>query len=173
MLTTEQKIKAAPSSSREMLNLIGEKFGSIPNMYTKAAVSSAVLSGYLAMAESLEEGVLPPEYREAIAIYCATLNVCDYCQRAHRFIASKQLQLTKETLDRFHSGDVEDPLLKAILDLVKTILDTGDVLIAKANIEKQGGSEELICEVVANVSINVFTNNLNKIFETEIDFPKV
>ena len=40
-------------------------------------------------------------------------------------------------------------------------------------VRRDGLDDGLIVEIIANVALNVLTNYLNKIAETEIDFPVV
>ena len=42
-----------------------------------------------------------------------------------------------------------------------------------AVVRRDGLDDGLIVEIIANVALNVLTNYLNKIAETEIDFPVV
>ena len=72
-------------------------------------------------------------------------------------------------------GDAADPRARAALHFAGAVVashggvDDADVERVRA----AGFDDGEIAELVAHVALNVFTNYLNRVAETEIDFPKV
>ncbi len=110
--------------------------------------------------------------REAIALAVAGKNGCDYCASAHSTIASG-LKIDAETITQLLSGRAQDARLQAILTLAVAIVDErGHLAESDLDAARAAGlSDADIVETVGNVVVNIFTNYLNNVAETDIDFP--
>ena len=170
-LTQISDADAAPEAATLFAAIRG-KIGMIPNLYRVAANQPAVLAGLLGLTETLAGGSFDARTREAIALAVAGANDCDYCASAHAAI-SGGLKVAPETIDAHLAGRSDDPRLAAILsfatDVVAARGKVSDAAIAEAR--AAGLSEADIVEVVANVVANIFTNYLNHVADTDIDFP--
>lgn len=144
----------------------------VPNLYRVAGNQPAALAGLLGLNEALAGGGFDARTREAIALTVAGANVCDYCASAHAAISSG-LKVSPATIDAHLDGRSDDPRTAAILGLAAEIVSTRGMVsdgdIAKAR--SAGLTEADIVETVANVVANIFTNYLNHVAETDIDFP--
>jgi uncharacterized peroxidase-related enzyme len=151
---------------------IAAKLGKVPNLYRIAANQPAVLSALLRATDALAHGTFNARTREAIALAVAGANGCDYCAAAHSAIAAG-LKLDEDTIAEHLAGRATDPRTQAILQLALAVLETrGRVTqpdLAAARAAGLGDAE--IVETVGNVVVNVFTNYLNNVAETDIDFP--
>lgn len=162
----------AVSETATLFEAIRRKIGMVPNLYRVAGNQPAALAGLLGLNEALAGGNFDSRTREAIALAVAGANACDYCASAHAAIATG-LKVPPEAIDDHLRGRSEDPRTAAILALAREIVERrgmisdGDIADARA----AGLSEADIVETVANVVANIFTNYLNHVADTDIDFP--
>lgn len=165
--------KAAPAA-KKILDGIKEKLGTVPNVFKTFAHSPAVLEAYMGFSGALNNAKLCPKIREQIALAVAGKNSCDYCASAHS-VLGKKAGLEDAEIKHNLDGKATDEKSQAILKFVSEVLDK-NARIADADVEclrKAGFSEQEIVEVVATISLNMFTNYFNHIADTEIDFPVV
>jgi uncharacterized peroxidase-related enzyme len=162
----------AGAQAASLFTAIRGKVGMVPNLYRVAANQPAVLAGMLGLNETLAGGNFDTRTREAIALAVAGANECDYCASAHAAI-SAGLKVAPEAVEAHLAGRSDDPRTGAILKLAKAIVaarglvSDGDLAAART----AGLTEADIVETVANVVANIFTNYLNHVAGTDIDFP--
>jgi len=111
--------------------------------------------------------------RERIAIAIAETNGCDYCLSAHTYLGLNLAKITPEDAALARKGSSTDPKAAAAIRFAVQVARTrGGVSDADIAAVKQAGfSEAQIVEIVALVVENVFTNYLNRVAQTDIDFP--
>jgi uncharacterized peroxidase-related enzyme len=167
-------IENAQSPVKETLAAVKAKVGSLPNVFAVMANAPAALNGYLALSEALGKGKLPTNYREMIGIAIASKNASAYCLAAHSLFGKKADMQTND-LTLAQSGKSSDPKAQAVLDLALELNRTHGkgAAAAAAKARTAGLTEEEILEVAANVAVNIMTNSINGLAETEVDFPKV
>lgn len=174
-----QRIRAIdPNQSsadlKATLGAVKAKLGSIPNIFSTMAVAPSVLNGYLGFSEASAKGQLPAKVREQIALVAAGSNGCDYCASAHQALG-KMAGLTAEDIAAALEGRASDAKVTAALTFAKAVLaERGHVSDAALQAVRAAGySDGEILEIVANVVLNVFTNYVNNVAGTEIDFARV
>jgi uncharacterized peroxidase-related enzyme len=174
-----QRIKAldpasAPAASKAMLDAVQKKIGMVPNLFKTMAHSPAVLQFYLQQTEALANGSLPVPLREQIALVTAGANGCDYCASAHTLMGKGAGLAAGELADNLR-GRSADAKTQSALDLAKAIVNNrGRVTDEQIKAVRDAGyGEAEVVEIVAHVSMNVFTNYFNHIAGTVIDFPLV
>jgi uncharacterized peroxidase-related enzyme len=149
-------------------------FGGLPNLVTTAAHSPAAVGAMVALFGNLGKSSLGPRIGEQIALAVAQSNGCGYCLSAHTAVGAK-LGLTPAALAAARKAEAEVPKTAALLRLAVEINRSrghiDDATLAAAREAGLGDAE--IVEVVAHVALNVFTNYLNTVAETAIDFPEV
>ncbi len=149
-------------------------FGSIPNMFATAAQSPAVIEAMLGFFGALGKASLGAKVGEQIAIAVAQANGCGYCLSAHTAIG-KMHGVAAADLEGARRAQASDRKVAALLTLATAINQSrghvDDATLAAAR--SAGVTDAEIVEVVAHVALNVFTNTLNNVSETEIDFPRV
>ena len=170
-ITQVSDAEASPEAAA-LFTAIKGKVGMVPNLYRVAANQPAVLGGILGLNEALSGGGFDARTREAIALSVAGANGCDYCASAHAAI-SAGMKVTPGEIDAHLAGRSDDPRTAAILRLARSVLETrGFVADADLGAARAAGlSEADIVETVANVVANIFTNYLNHVAATDIDFP--
>lgn len=167
--------ETATGPAADLLAGVQKALGVTPSMTKAMANSPAVLKAYLDFSGALGTGVLPARVREQLALLVAEENGCDYCLSAHTYIATTIAKLDAGEADRARTGLAADAKAQAALALAAEILRTrGGVEDADLKAAREAGlTDGEIAEVVAHVALNVFTNYLNKVADTDIDWPVV
>jgi uncharacterized peroxidase-related enzyme len=170
-ITQVSDTDAGPEAAA-LFTAIKGKVGKVPNLYRVAANQPAVLTAMLGLNEALAKGGFDARTREAVALAVAGANGCDYCAAAHAAI-SAGLKVAPATIDAHLAGTSDDPRIAAILRLALAVVAArGTVADADLDAARDGRlSEADIVETVANVVANIFTNYLNNVATTDIDFP--
>lgn len=162
----------ASAEVREIFAAIRGKIGMVPNLYRVAANQPAVLRSLLGANDALSKGKFDARTREAIALAVAGANECDYCASAHGAI-SAGLKVSETAIRAHLAGRADDQRLAAILSFAVAIVGSnGKVADTDLDAVRAAGlSEAEIVETVGNVVVNIFTNYLNHVADTDIDFP--
>lgn len=166
-------IGAAPEAARPLLEQVKSQLGSAPNIFRLMAQSPAALEGHLGLAGALGKGKLPAATRERIALAIAELNGCGYCLSAHSYVAANLAKLAPEEIAANRRGRSTDAKADAAVTLAVKIAETrGRVSDADLNAARAAGyDDDQIIEIVQHVALNVWTNYLNELARTDIDFP--
>ncbi|MES1974969.1 MAG: carboxymuconolactone decarboxylase family protein [Pseudomonadota bacterium] len=164
----------APAAAQPLLDAVEKQLGVVPNLFRLVAISPAALEGYLGLNAALGR-TLDAKTRERIAITIAQANGCDYCLSAHSYLGLNLAKIDEAeiTLNRAgHSGDAKaDAAVVFARQVLASRGKVGDADIAAVRLA--GFSEAQVIEIVASVALNVLTNYINNVAETEIDFPVV
>ncbi|MEX0404394.1 peroxidase-related enzyme [Aquibium sp. LZ166] len=163
-----------PAESKPILDAVQSQLGVVPNMLRLIASSPAALKGYTANNAALAKA-LDVKTRERIALAVAEVNGCDYCLSAHSYLGMNMAKISSEeiALNRMgRSGDAKADA--AVRFAVNVVRDRGRVVAADVEAVREAGfSDGQIVEIIAVAAENVFTNLLNVVAGTEIDFPVV
>jgi uncharacterized peroxidase-related enzyme len=165
---------SATGKSKQLLDAVQSKLGIVPNLMRVLANAPASLEGYLNFSGALAGGVLSPKVREQIAIAVAQGNGCDYCLSAHTFLGGKAGLNEKEVANARQAIGVpgkDDAILKLALSIVVQQGQVSDAAIKSAR--TAGLNDAEIVEITANVALNIFTNYMNHVAQTVVDFPEV
>ena len=164
----------AQGKAKELLDGIKAKSGRVPNIFKTMAHSPTALQAYLGLSGAFADAKLPVKVREQIALAVGEDNGCHYCVAAHSAIG-KGAGLTPEEIEAGRRANSPDPKTNAILRFAKRLSSNrGNVSDAElAEVRKAGCSEEEILEIITAVSLNLFTNYINHVADTAIDFPQV
>ncbi len=166
--------RAAEGATAESLAAVKAKLGMVPNMFATLARAPAALQGYLQLSGALGAGRLSIRQREAIALAVAQENSCGYCLAAHSALG-KMAGMGEADLAAARAGSGADPREAALTALARAIVRSrGNPSREElATFRAAGWGDADVLEVIANVALNVYTNYVNHIAGTEIDFPKV
>lgn len=165
---------SATGRAKELLDSVQATLGATPNLMRTLAQAPVALEAYLGLSKSLSGGVFTKAQKEQIALAVAGENHCDYCASAHTLLG-RNAGLAEEELTANLQGRSSDPHVQALLNLTRAIVARrGFVTDAELAETRQAGvSDAEIVEVVAEVARNIFTNYLNHVAQTEVDFPHV
>lgn len=163
---------SAAGTSKELLDAIASKNGKAINIQRVLAHSPAALQAYLGMSEALSQGSLGPRLREQIALVVAEENGCDYCLAAHTFLGGRA-GLSDDEIASARQGQAAHEREQAVLDFSRTIV-RNRAEVSDSDLQRlrtAGVDEGEIVEIVANVVANIFTNYINHVADTPMDFP--
>jgi len=168
-------IEAAPAASQPLLAQVKKQLGVAPNLFRLVANSPAALEGYLGLTGALAKGALPAPTRERIALAVAEINGCDYCLSAHTYLGRNLAKLDETEIAANRNGTSTDPKADAAVSFAARIVrERGHVSAGDIAAVRQAGYDNAqIIEIVLHVALNTWTNYVNTVAATEIDFPVV
>ena len=168
-------IEAAPVASRPLLEAVKQQFGVVPNLFRLVANSPAALEGYLGLVGALSKGSLQAATRERIALAVAEINACDYCLSAHTYLGKNLAKLNDAEITANRNGTSNDPQAAAAIRFAaKVARERGRITDEDLHGLKSSGYDDAqVLEIVLHVALNVWTNYINLVGQTDIDFPVV
>lgn len=172
-LSIPATIDAAPEASRPLLEGVKKQLGSAPNLFRLAAQSPSALEGYLGLYAAVGKNSLSLATRERIALAIAQFNGCGYCLSAHSYIGANLAKLSPEEIAENRKGRSTEAKADAAVAFALKVAETrGHVSGADLSAVRDAGyTEAEVIEIVLNVAFSVWTNYLNEVAQTEIDFP--
>ena len=146
----------------------------VPNLFRLIGNSPATLTAFTSFQTALSK-TLDVKTRERIALAVAQVNGCDYCLSAHTYLGLNLAKLSPEEVALNRKGASGDAKANAAVGFaVKVARERGHVSDEDiAAVRAAGFSDAQIVEVIALVAENSFTNYLNEVAKTEVDFPVV
>jgi len=174
-LNTPATIDAAPAATHASLKTVEKQLGGVPNMFRVVANSPAALSGYLQLSAASAQGGLDAATRERIALAVAELNGCGYCLSAHSFLGRKVAKLDDAEIAANRSGASNDPKADAAVRFAAAVVrQRGRVSNDQVHaVLSAGYSNAQVLDILLAVALNTFTNYVNEVAQTEVDFPAV
>jgi uncharacterized peroxidase-related enzyme len=148
--------------------------GGTPNLITTTAHSPAALGALVSLFGFAGRTSLGARAGEQIALAVAQRNGCGYCLSAHTALG-KLHGLDDATLTAARSAEAPVARTAAALTLAVDILESrGHIDDASVRAARDAGlTDAEMVEVVFLVAFNVFTNYMNSVALTTIDFPIV
>ena len=156
------------------LSQIKASLGIVPNLFSTLANAPVALEGLLSLSKTLSRGRLTARQREVLALTIAQENECQYCLSAHT-ASSKAAGLSATDALKAREGNTDDPFERVLATFAKNVIHQRG-LVSDQDLDfarKAGIDDGLMLEIVANVALNTLTNYVNRLADTEIDFPVV
>ena len=168
-------IDAAPPASRSLLQSVQAQLGAVPNSFRLLATSPAALEGFLGLFTASNKGALAAPTRERIALAVAEINGCAYCVAAHTYLGKNLAKLDATEIAANRRGESTDATADAAVRFaVKVARERGHVASDDVTAVKAAGYDDAqVIEIVLHVALNTWTNYLNEVAKTDIDFPEV
>ena len=166
--------ETAPAASRPLLDAVEKSLGVVPNLFRLLSLSPAALEGLLGLNGALG-AALDLKTRERIAIAVAEVNGCDYCLSAHSYLGLNLAKLDQQEIDLNRAGRSGDAHADVAIRFAAKVaskrghIEAADLLALRA----AGYTDANIVEIVVVVALNVLTNLVNNVADTDIDFPVV
>lgn len=174
-IPTPADIEAAPAAARPLLEGVRKQLGVVPNMFRLISNSPAALEGYLALSEALGKGTLAAPTRERIALAVAEENRCDYCLSAHTYLGRNLARLPDSEIAanrRGQSHDAKaDPAVRFAVEVARSRGHVDERALQAVRAAGYGDAQ--VVEIVLHVALNTWTNMINGVGATDIDFPRV
>lgn len=174
-IPTPATIEGAPVASQPLLHAVKKQLGIVPNLFRLISNSPAALEGYLGMSGALGKGSLPAATHERIALAVAEINGCGYCLSAHTYLGKNVAKLDDAEIIANRSGASNDQKADAAVRFAAKVarlrghVSDGDLQAVKA----AGYSDAQVIEIVQHVALNTWTNYVNEVAKTVLDFPVV
>jgi uncharacterized peroxidase-related enzyme len=164
----------APAAAQPTLDAVYKQLGVVPNLFRLASLSPATLTGLTGLGAALAK-TLDVKTRERIALAVAEVNGCTYCLSAHSYLAANLAKISADEIALARAGRSNDPKADAAVRFaVKVAEMRGHVADADLEAVRAAGfADAQIVEIVGVVIENFFTNFLNEVAQTDIDFPVV
>ena len=174
-IPTPATIEAAPAASQPLLQAVKKQLGIAPNLFRLVANSPAALEGYVSLSGALGKGELPAATRERIALAVAEINGCDYCLSAHTYLARNVAKLDDAEIAANRNAASHDVKADAAVKFAAKVTQqrghvTGEDFAA---VKAAGYTDAQVIEIVQHVALNTWTNYINTVAQTEIDFPVI
>ena len=168
-------IDDAPAASRPMLDAVKKQLGVAPNVFRLVATSPAALEGYVGLLGALGQGALPAPTRERIALAVAEINGCSYCLSAHTYLGRNLAKLDDAEMTANRHGASNDLKADAAVRFAaKVARERGHIGDDDLRAVRMAGySDAQIIEIVQHVALNTWTNYINEVAKTDVDFPVV
>lgn len=168
-------VENALAASKPLLDAVHAQLGVVPNLMKLVGNSPAALEGYLALNGALAKGVLGVGLRERIALAIAEFNGCEYCVAAHTYLSTHVAKIDAAEIDAARDSHSSDSKTNAALQFARRVAaERGRVSDADlASLRTAGFDDAAVVEIVLNVALNVLTNYINNVAQTDVDFPHV
>ncbi len=167
-------LENSPDGSKATLQAVQQKLGVVPNLFRLIGTSPSALTAFAGFQGALS-ATFDVKTRERIALAVAQVNGCDYCLSAHTYLALNLAKLSPEEVALNRKGHSTDSKADAAVQFAARVTkERGHLVDGDLKAVRDAGlSDEQIVEIVALVAENTFTNYLNEVAKTEIDFPVV
>lgn len=172
-IATPATVADAPEKSQPFLEAVNKQLGIVPNLFRVVSNSPAALEGYLSLSGALGKGTLPAATRERVALAVAEVNGCSYCLSAHSYLAKNLAKLDDAEILANRKGHSNDPKADAAVHFAAQVTKArGHVNDDDLRAVKLAGYDDAqVVEIVLHVALNTFTNYINEVANTVIDFP--
>lgn len=174
-LTTINNLADAPEASAGLFASIKKAMGKVPNAYATIGSSAPnVLAHVLQTGAVLKQGELSSLELEAINLAVSEASQCDYCLAAHS-MTGKMAGYTAEQILQLRKGGLEGHAkIDALVKFALTLVTSSNTLPAEAvaSVKHAGYSDRQILEAILAISAILFTNMVNRVNDTVLDFPK-
>jgi uncharacterized peroxidase-related enzyme len=163
----------AQGKTKEIFAHLEKTKGKVLNIFKGMGNSPAALKAYLDMAQTLSEGELTPEDREAAYLAVSQSNNCNYCLSAHVMLA-KKAGMTDDQIKAIRKFDPLSPKHKALVTFLRRVMETkGFVKDADVSAVRSAGyTDGQIAESIAFIALATYSNFFNHVYDTPLDLPQ-
>ena len=164
----------APAAAQPLLDAVAKSLGVVPNMFRVIAHNPNTLGGFLGLGGGVAK-TLDVKTRERIALAVAEVNGCDYCLSAHTYLGLNLAKIDAAEIALNRQGHSSDPRADAAVAFAAAVARARGKVSADdlAAVRAAGFVDADIVAIVGIVDENFFTNLVNNVAETDIDFPVV
>ncbi|GAA3965118.1 carboxymuconolactone decarboxylase family protein [Pedobacter ginsengiterrae] len=165
---------SAIGSLKDSFQEVEKKMGRVPNMFKIMGNAPNVLNAYIKFSGALNNPSIGQKFAEQIALATAEFNSCTYCLSAHTSFAYNA-GLSKQEIMEARRLDSPDPKIDKGLKFVEKLLRSHHALSPDdaEQLKQSGYTDGEILEIIAFVVRNIFTNYVNIISQTAIDWNEI
>lgn len=165
----------ATGRSAELFGAIKSKLGKLPNAYDAIGSNSPVaLEALLDFDAALASTSLSKQEIEVIKLAVSEVAGCDYCLAAHTLMG-KMAGLAPDAILAARRGSASgNAKLDALSTFVRSVVGTSGTVAQPVvdAVKAAGYTDANIVDTIFAISSITFTNLLNRINDTAVDFPK-
>lgn len=165
--------KTAQGRTKELLDTVQQSFGVVPNAAKVMANSPAVLESFLTFSNAMGGVKIGAKLHNQVKLNTSETNSCVYCTSILSAVAPSA-GLSADDILAGRTGNSEDRRIKAALTFANSVLESrgkvGNQQLSK--VRDAGFGDPEIVEIVASVVLGCFTNFLNNLADTELDFDR-
>lgn len=167
-------LEQSPAASRPLLDAVQQQLGVVPNLFRLVGNSPAALEGHLGLSKALGKSSIGLATGGRIALAVAQFNECAYCLAAHTYLGQNLIKLSDAEMQANRAGGSNDAKAAAAVRFaVQVAQSRGAVSDAELQAVKAAGfSEAEVVEIVQHVVLNIWTNYINRLADTAVDFPE-
>jgi len=174
LMSRIQPATTPDSKSQELLGGVQRMLGSTPNMFTTLAHSSSSLGFAVAGFTGFGASKLSAALREQLALTVAGVNNCEYCASAHTALGKMHKIEDRELANNLNAKSSDAKTQVALTFAQTVVVARGHVADADLQAVRMAGySDAEILDIVTIVAFNTFTNYINSVSKTDVDFPLV
>lgn len=167
-------LSEATGPAAELFAAIKSAVGMVPNAYQVIGSNSPLaLDIALKLDAALGKSSLSGREIEVIKLAVSEVAGCDYCLAAHTLMGKKKGLSRDAVLAARHGGESGDARHDALAAFVRTLVSTrGTTSLELVTAVKAAGySDAQIIDTLLAVSSITFTNLVNRVNDTVLDFP--
>lgn len=165
--------QTAQGRTKELLETVQQAFGVVPNTAKVMANSPAVLDSFLAFSTAMGGAKIGTKLHNQVKLTTSETNSCDYCTSILSAVAPSA-GLSAADILAGRTGNSEERRTKVALAFAHNVLESRGKISDQqlTAIREAGYGDAEIVEIVASVVLGCFTNFLNNVADTELDFAK-
>jgi uncharacterized peroxidase-related enzyme len=164
----------ATGHAAQLFTAIKGAVGMVPNAFATIGSNSPVaLEAALNLDSALGKSSLSAKQVEVIKLAVSAVAHCDYCLAAHTMIG-KHAGMSRETILAVRQGQSSgDAAIDALAAFVNTLVSTSGTVpvTAVAAVKAAGYSDAQVIDTLLAIASITFTNLVNRVNDTVIDFP--
>lgn len=168
------EVSQATGQAAQLFTAIRGAVGMVPNAYAVIGNNSPLaLEAMLALDATLAKSSLGKKELEIIKLAVSEVAGCDYCLAAHTLMG-KKAGLGREAILALRQGQPSgDARFDALATFARTLVTTTGTASAEvvAAVKAAGYSDAQVVDTLLAISGITFTNLVNRVNDTAIDFP--
>lgn len=169
-------VSEATGQTTQLFDAIKKAIGKVPNLYATIGTNAPeVLAHTLASGQLQKHASLSQREYEAINLAISEATGCDYCLAAHTLTAKMKGYTVEQTRQLRQGSYPEDARIDALVRFAVEVVTTRGTLPAATveRVKAAGYDDRQIVEAVQAISAILFTNMMNRVNDTTLDFPAV
>jgi AhpD family alkylhydroperoxidase len=145
------------------------------NTRANGSNSPVALQAALDLDGTLRKGSLSAKQIEAVKLAVSAVAECDYCLAAHTLMG-KRAGLSGDAMSAIRAGNrTGDDAIDALVRFARLLVGSAGTVAAEqvAAVKAAGYSDAQIVDTLLAIAAITFTNLVNRVNDTEIDFPAI
>lgn len=166
----------ATGRTAELFTGIKKAVGMLPNAYAAIGSNSpSALQAALDLDATLGKSSLSAKQIEAVKLAVSAVAGCDYCLAAHTLMG-KHAGLSRDAMIAIRTGNpTGDAAIDALAGFARLLVGTSGTVAAEQveAVKAAGYSDAQIVDTLLAIATITFTNLVNRVNDTVIDFPSI